>query len=41
MRIHILKRKCREPRELVARKPNMDLENSREGFLEEVTAETY
>ena len=29
-----LKRKCREPRELLARKPNADLENGREGFLE-------
>lgn len=41
MRIHILKRKCREPRELLARKPNTDLENGREGFLEEATVEIY
>ena len=41
MRLPILKRKCREPREHLARKPTSDLENGREGFLEEVMAETY
>lgn len=38
--IHILKGKCRERRELLARKPLEDPEKGREGFLEEVTAET-
>ena len=37
---HILEGKCREPRELLVRKPNMDPENGREGFLEEAMAET-
>lgn len=35
-----MKGKRRELSELLARKPNADPENSREGFLEELTAET-
>lgn len=41
MRIHISKRKYRQPKELLARKPNTDPENGREGFLEEATVEMY